>query len=449
MANMVENFACVMPGGGEAKPGEYTESCLLLAPKISLGQLKLESSAHDFDYVFAGDRGSDDDIFGAVGLPLLARAKAGLNSVVLAYGQTGSGKTHTMNALMDRLGEHLFDGDGAVTFSYFELLGKDLTDCLAEEQPEKGVQLSEVDGEVHVTGLSVHAVTSAPELAALVEKAKARRSTAATEANEASSRSHGVGVISVKQGECKEGLLHIVDLAGSEGAKDVRGHSKERMEETKAINTSLLALKECIQARTLAATPGQGHTHVPYRRSKLTHLLKDVFDISCPRLSATVVIATLSPLAANVAQTTSTLKYACPFREAVGLFGMKAKTGVTLEKNPRDPALWTAEELAAWLATVGVSPLGVSGAELCAMPEPELFRRVGDSSLARKLHTELWALIVAAKTHKRRADGTLLTEEQEKIEAEVAKAAKEAAWAAREAERAERRAKEEEDRDAQ
>ena len=44
---------------------------------------------------------------------------------------------------------------------------------------------------------------------------------------------------------------------------------------------------------------------------------------------------------------------------------------------------------------------------------------MGDSSLAQKLHTELWALIVAAKTHKRRADGTLLTDEQEKIEAEA------------------------------
>lgn len=175
-------------------------------------------------------------------------------------------------------------------------------------------------------------------------------------------------------------------------------------------------------------------------------LLKDVFDIACPRLSATVVIATLSPLAKDVAQTANTLKYAAPFREAVGLFGMKAKSGVALEKNPRDPALWSAEELGAWLPTVGVgavrSLVGVSGGELCAMPEPELFRRVADPALARKLHVELWALIVAAKTHKRRADGTLLTDAQEKIEAEAAKAAKEAAWAAREAERAERRAKE-------
>merc|ERR1719446_249792 len=248
-----------------------------------------------------------------------------------------------MNHLMDRLGPELFgEGCGQVSFSYFELLGKDLTDCLAAEQPAKGVQLVEADGEVLVQDLSSHAVASAAELAALVETAKAQRTTAATEKNEASSRSHGVGLLRVTQPEGREGRLYIVDLAGSEGAKDVKGHSKERMEETKAINTSLLALKECIQARTLAATPGQDHTHVPYRRSKLTHLLKDVFDITCPRLSATVVIATLSPLAANVAQTSSTLKYACPFREAVGLFGLKAKAGVTLEKNTQDPALWTA-----------------------------------------------------------------------------------------------------------
>merc|ERR1719197_741811 len=129
---------------------------------------------------------------------------------------------------------------------------------------------------------------------------------------------------------------------------------------------------------------------------------------------------------------------------------MKAKGGsVTLERNPLDPALWSPEELAAWLPTVGVAaaPLaGVSGAELCAMPEPELFRRVADPAQARQLHRDLWALLVAAKTHKRRADGSLLTAEQEQAEAE---AAKEAAWAAREAERAERRAKEEEDRNVQ
>jgi hypothetical protein len=42
---------------------------------------------------------------------------------------------------------------------------------------------------------------------------------------------------------------------------------------------------ECIRARTLAAKPAapggapNARPHVPYRRSKLTLLMKDVFDI--------------------------------------------------------------------------------------------------------------------------------------------------------------------------
>ena len=47
-----------------------------------------------------------------------------------------------------------------------------------------------------------------------------------------------------------------------------------------------------LSAGTLASTPGAGKkTHVPFRRSKLTLLLKDVFDFSCTRICSTVVIA--------------------------------------------------------------------------------------------------------------------------------------------------------------
>ena len=42
------------------------------------------------------------------------------------------------------------------------------------------------------------------------------------------------------------------------------------MEETKAINLSLMSLKECIRARTKASGPNPTPVHVPYRRSKLT-----------------------------------------------------------------------------------------------------------------------------------------------------------------------------------
>jgi len=80
------------------------------------------------------------------------------------------------------------------------------------------------------------------------------------------------------------GTIYVIDLAGSERAADSKNHSKERMAETKEINLSLLNLKECIRARTRAATAGQGqNAHVPYRRSKLTLLMKDVFEISAAR----------------------------------------------------------------------------------------------------------------------------------------------------------------------
>ena len=39
---------------------------------------------------------------------------------------------------------------------------------------------------------------------------------------------------------------------------------------------------------------------------------------------------------------------------------------------------------------MAAAPLaGVSGAELCAMPEPELFRRVADPAQARQLHRSI------------------------------------------------------------
>jgi hypothetical protein len=57
-----------------------------------------------------------------------------------------------------------------------------------------------------------------------------------------------------------EGRLYVIDLAGSERAADSKGHSKARMDETKQINLSLMALKECIRARTMASAPGAALT---------------------------------------------------------------------------------------------------------------------------------------------------------------------------------------------
>jgi len=72
--------------------------------------------------------------------PLVKRALQGQIGVIFAYGQTGSGKTHTMGGILDRLsststsdlftGDLTNDNDVTVTFSYIEMLGRKISDCL-------------------------------------------------------------------------------------------------------------------------------------------------------------------------------------------------------------------------------------------------------------------------------------------------------------------------------
>jgi len=452
----VGDFCCVLPGARQGSGHEHSEQALLLAPKVSLqGLPKLDKSCKTFDYVF-GPADSNDDVFSAVGAPLVARAMSGQVSVVFAYGQTGSGKTHTMNGLMDGIVPLLFGEERAVRFSYFEALGTTVSDCLVREQAPKGVQIGEgLDGRIITKGLSEHVVGSASELAELVEVAKSRRSTAATAKNDASSRSHGIGVIRIGQpgsasgasegASPAEGVIYVIDLAGSERAADSKGHSKARMDETKQINLSLMALKECIRARTLASAPGEGgKIHVPYRRTKLTMLLKDVFEHTNARLCATVVIAAVSPLAKDIAHSANTLKYAEPLRVA-------ALKPMNIERDPRDPALWDCQQITDWVseaaAAAGGAGLdaaqlveGLNGVQMCALPEPELFRRTlaqlpDGAAVAKALYDGLWAMIVDAKSRNRRPDGSIVTAEEEAAELAAAEAemkAKTALWAERE-----------------
>jgi kinesin family protein 2/24 len=75
------------------------------------------------------------------------------------------------------------------------------------------------------------------------------------------------------------------------------------------INKSLLALKECIRALDT------GSSHVPYRASKLTLVLKDSF---VNKKSKTVMIVNVSPAASSADHTLNTLRYADRIKEKVG-----------------------------------------------------------------------------------------------------------------------------------
>lgn len=143
------------------------------------------------------------------------------------------------------------------------------------------------------------------------------RTTASTQMNTQSSRSHAIFTLHIKQQrvlpnedenvisdefETLSAKFHFVDLAGSERLKRT-GATGDRQKEGISINCGLLALGNVISA---LGDKTKRALHVPYRDSKLTRLLQD----SLGGNSQTVMIACVSPSDRDFMETLNTLKYA-------------------------------------------------------------------------------------------------------------------------------------------
>lgn len=138
--------------------------------------------------------------------------------------------------------------------------------------------------------------------------------TASTAMNSGSSRSHAVFTIFLEQtirSAASEDDVHsmcskltFVDLAGSERIKKT-GAEGQRLKEGIQINSGLFNLGQVINslADEQKLKSGVKNVHVPYRNSKLTHLLKDALGGN----SQTLFLACVSPAEANEGETYSTL----------------------------------------------------------------------------------------------------------------------------------------------
>ncbi|ETL29906.1 hypothetical protein L916_17014 [Phytophthora nicotianae] len=164
----------------------------------------------------------------------------------------------------------------------------------------------------YAEGLTRSAVSSYSEIDRLMNAGILARTTASTNMNATSSRAHTIFQIIVTQSELnpstgkvmdKVSRINLIDLAGSERATST-GATGSRLKEGAAINQSLSALGNCISA--LADLANGKKCLVPYRNSKLTHLLKD----SLGGNSKTIMIAALSPASVNYSETLGTLRYA-------------------------------------------------------------------------------------------------------------------------------------------
>jgi kinesin family protein 2/24 len=142
----------------------------------------------------------------------------------------------------------------------------------------------------------------------------------------------------------------LIDLAGSEVARDVTAHGAERMRETRQINISLSVLKDCIRGKAQADATillngeqrDQRLPHIPYRQSALTRVLKHVFDPMSARKCKTVVIACINPSLADVGPSKNTLRFAEMLRVLV-----PAK--VRTNQDGENAMYWTNAQMRDWI----------------------------------------------------------------------------------------------------
>ena len=203
--------------------------------------------------------------------------------------------------------------------SYLEIYQENISDLLNPDS-SRFVQLRDIGSSIILDGLRKLIISSPEEALRYIIQGNKLRHTASTLMNNQSSRSHAVISIYIEKtisplpkgpgqapnppqtrerAKIQKSVFHIIDLAGSE-RQNKTGTTGERTREAGSINKSLLNLS--IVIREIINNKKQ----IPYRDSKLTHLLRD----SLGGNAKTSIIAAVSPFDINLSETISTLNFA-------------------------------------------------------------------------------------------------------------------------------------------
>jgi hypothetical protein len=255
----------------------------------------------------------------------------GYNASLLCYGQTGSGKTHTvfgpdelLKSMMEEgsedtmmqhrdagivlrsISELIAHGEAlradpdsevvlALSATYVEIYQETVTDLLS------GASVLVRDGKVQ--GAKTMPLRTLEDGLTMLKQGDGRKSRAATNMNDRSSRAHTMVIIGVTQTRPEmdavvSSELALVDLAGCEQLKQ-SGAEGQRKLEAVGINSSLMVLRKCISALV------GGKTHVPFYESKLTQLLRPAFSGN----SRTTAVVCAAPEPSNAEQTLAALRF--------------------------------------------------------------------------------------------------------------------------------------------
>ncbi|KAJ3324728.1 Kinesin- protein 6 [Boothiomyces sp. JEL0866] len=273
-----------------------------------------ENYEFQFNRVFDTEAGQEE-IFDVVAKPIIDSTLQGYNGTLFAYGQTGSGKTFTITGgaeryadrgLIPRTLQYIFkniqndpNSTYSVHVSYLEIyneMGYDLLDSSRdakrlEDLPKVSMMEDEFEM-IHLRNLSVVPANNEEDALNLLFVGDTNRMIAETPSNPSSSRSHCIFIITItcrKAGQdvIRRSKLHLVDLAGSERVART-GIDGTLLKEAKHINLSLHYLEQVIIA--LHESSKGKRTHIPYRNSMMTSVLRDSLGGNCK----TSMIATIA-----------------------------------------------------------------------------------------------------------------------------------------------------------
>jgi len=180
---------------------------------------------------------------------------------------------------------------------------------------------------VNIVGLNEIILKNLDTLRSIIYDGLARRHHGKSAFNSNSSRSHAVFQLILKNmsNQNENFRLVFIDLAGSERAIDAQNNQKQTRREGAQINSSLLALKECIRSMDLT------HAHAPFRQSKLTHILRDSLVGTMTR---TCLMANVSPAEDCCQCSLNTLQYAARIREISLRHRHRSISVANMQRNP-------------------------------------------------------------------------------------------------------------------
>jgi hypothetical protein len=189
------------------------------------------------------------------------------------YGHTGSGKTYTL------LGNNKSNGIIQLLLKkinydcHIEVMELRPTGCY-DLKTNKIVTLFENNNKIKLDNLSKTSINNSYDFNNILSIINNYRVKGSSKHNSSSSRTHLL--INIYHNNFK---YTLIDLAGNE--RDPIMKKGILYSDTNYINTSLLALKECFRKIN--------SSYIPYRRTKLTRLLKNVFEKKINSLIITTI----------------------------------------------------------------------------------------------------------------------------------------------------------------